>query len=100
LEAHYAENISIDTLAQLTRLSPYYLIRSFHQQVGLPPHRYQRHWQLVQAKRSLQTTTPLAEIAIRHEFYDQSHLTRSFKRAFGVTPGQYQKSNSVQYSQR
>lgn len=91
LEAHYTENISIATLAQQAELSPYYLIRSFHQQVGIPPHAYQRHWQLVQAKRSLRTSKPLAEIAIENGFYDQSHLNRSFKRAFGITPGQYQK---------
>lgn len=96
LEAHYAENVSIDALAQLVGLSPYYLIRSFHRQVGLPPHGYQRHWQLLQAKRALRTSKPLSEVAIEHGFYDQSHLTRHFKRAFGVTPGQYRESNSVQ----
>lgn len=96
LEAHYAENTSIEVLAQLVGLSPYYLIRSFHQQVGLPPHRYQRHWQLLKAKQSLGTAKPLSEIAVEHGFYDQSHLNRSFKRAFGITPGQYQ-SNFIQY---
>lgn len=97
LEAHYTENISIDTLAQLAGLSPYYLIRSFHQQVGVPPHGYQRQWQLLQAKRLLRTSKPLAEIAVENGFYDQSHLNRNFKRAFGITPGQYRKSNSIQY---
>jgi AraC-like DNA-binding protein len=97
LKSHYAENTSIETLAQLTGLSPCYLIRSFRQQVGLPPHSYQQHWQLVHAKRSLQISKPLAEIAVEHGFYDQSHLNRVFKRTFGITPGQYQKGNSVQY---
>lgn len=97
LKAHYADNVSIDILAQQAGLSPYYLIRSFRQQVGLPPHSYQRHWQLVQAKQSLHTAQPLAEVAIAHGFYDQSHLNRAFKNAFGVTPGQYRQGNSVQY---
>lgn len=96
LETHYAENISIDTLAQLVGLSPYYLIRSFRQQLGLPPHSYQRHWQLVQAKRSLHTDQSIADIAIAHGFYDQSHLNRAFKQTFGVTPGQYRQGNFVQ----
>jgi AraC-like DNA-binding protein len=38
----------------------------------------------------------LAEIALRHGFFDQSHFHRNFKRAFGITPGQYRKGNSVQ----
>jgi AraC-like DNA-binding protein len=96
LKAHYADPISIDTLARLVGLSPYYLIRSFRRQVGVPPHSYQRHWQLVQAKRSLHSAQPLANIAIAHGFYDQSHLTRAFKNAFGVTPGQYRQGNFVQ----
>ncbi|MBD0268601.1 MAG: helix-turn-helix transcriptional regulator, partial [Cyanobacteria bacterium Co-bin8] len=96
LEAHYTENLSIEALAQQAGLSPYYLIRSFHQQVGLPPHSYQRHWQLLQAKRDLQTPKPISEVALDHGFYDQSHLSRHFKRVFGVTPGQYRQGNSVQ----
>lgn len=96
LKAHYAESISIETLAQQVGLSPFYLIRSFRQQVGLPPHSYQRHWQLVQAKRSLHSDQPIAEIAIANGFYDQSHLNRAFKQAFGVTPGQYRQGNFVQ----
>ena len=97
LETHYAENVSIEDLAQLANLSPYYLIRSFHQQVGCPPHQYQRHCQLLQVKRSLQTANPLSAIATEHGFYDQSHLNRVFKQTFGVTPGRYQKDNSIQY---
>lgn len=97
LEAHYAENISIDALAQQVNLSPYYLIRSFRQQVGCPPHHYQRHWQLKQVKHALRAGQPLATIATEQGFYDQSHLNRAFKQTFGVTPGQYQKGNSVQY---
>ena len=88
--------MTLDELAQLVNLSPYYLIRSFRQQVGCPPHQYQQQWQLSRAKQALQTPDSISAIAIAHGFYDQSHLTRTFKQAFGVTPGQYQKVNSVQ----
>ena len=97
LEAHYAENVSIETLAQLVSLSPYYLIRCFRQQVGCAPHQYQRHWRLLKVKEALRTLRSLSVIAVEHGFYDQSHLNRAFKQTFGVTPGQYQKDNSVQY---
>ncbi|ESA36384.1 family transcriptional regulator [Leptolyngbya sp. Heron Island J] len=97
LEDRYTENLSLDELAQLVNLNPYYLLRCFRQQVGCAPHQYQRHWQLGQAKRALQTTQPLAAIATDHGFYDQSHFNRAFKKTYGVTPGQYQKVNSVQY---
>ncbi len=101
LEDRYTENVSLDELAQLVNLSPYYLIRCFRQQVGCAPHQYQRHWQLLQAKRALQTGRypgqSLAAIATDHGFYDQSHFNRAFKKTYGVTPGQYQKVNSIQY---
>ena len=99
LKARYADNVSLDELAQLVNLSPYYLIRCFRQQVGCAPHQYQRHWQLIQVKQALQTEPkPLAELAIDHGFYDQSHLNRCFKQTYGVTPGQYKKEgNSIQY---
>lgn len=97
LEAHYSQTVSIEDLAQLVNLSPYYLIRCFRQQMGCPPHHYQRHWQLLQVKQALRTTKTLSAIALDHGFYDQSHLTRVFKQTFGVTPGRYQKDNFVQY---
>lgn len=98
LEEHYTENVSIETLSQLSQLSPYYLIRCFRQQLGLPPHRYQRQVRLLKAKQALHTSQSLTAIASDAGFFDQSHFIRSFKRVFGVTPGQYRQGNSVQYS--
>jgi AraC family transcriptional regulator len=41
-------------------------------------------------KRLLATTDcSLASIALDTGFYDQAHLTRTFKRLEGVTPGTY-----------
>ena len=98
LEEHYTENVSIETLSQLSQLSPYYLIRCFRRQSGLPPHHYQRQVRLLKAKQALHTSQSLAAIASAAGFFDQSHFTRSFKRVFGVTPGQYRQGNSVQDS--
>ena len=98
LEAHHNTVVSIDELARLVNISPYYLIRCFRQQVGCPPHQYQRHWQLLQAKQALRQAVPLSTVATDYGFYDQSHFNRVFKRTFGITPGQYQKDNSVQYN--
>jgi AraC-like DNA-binding protein len=97
LEEHYTENVSLESLSQLSQLSPYYLVRCFRQQIGLPPHHYQRQVRLLKAKQALHTSQPLAAIASDAGFFDQSHFTRSFKRVFGVPPGQYRQGNSVQY---
>ncbi|MBE9178995.1 AraC family transcriptional regulator [Oculatella sp. LEGE 06141] len=96
LEAHYAENVSLDQLAAIANLSPFYLLRSFRRQVGLPPHCYLNQIRLTQAKRLLALEYPISQVAHLVGFADQSHLTRQFKRMWGVTPGQYQKSKNVQ----
>ncbi|MCD8490372.1 MAG: AraC family transcriptional regulator [Desertifilum sp.] len=97
LEAHYAENISLEELAAIANLSPFYLLRVFRQQVGLPPHGYLNQVRLRQAKHLLMKGWAIAQVAHQTGFADQSHLTRQFKRTWGITPGQYQQQrNSVQ----
>ncbi|MBA4495078.1 helix-turn-helix domain-containing protein [Paenactinomyces guangxiensis] len=96
IEAHYAEEISINDLSSIAGLSPYYLIRSFKNQIGLPPHSYQRYLRILKAKQALHSTKSLIEVALENGFYDQSHFTRDFKGMFGVTPNQYRKSNFIQ----
>ena len=98
LESHYAQNISLDALAQLVHLSPFYLVRTFKESVGLPPHAYLTHLRIIQAKKLLLAGLPIVDIAMQTGFTDQSHFTRRFKGIVGVTPGQYRKN--VQYNKR
>lgn len=91
LEAHHSENISLDAIARIANLSPFYLIRTFRKCTGLPPHEYLTQIRIARAKTLLaQGTEGIAQVAHNTGFADQSHLTRHFKRITGVTPGQYQ----------
>jgi AraC-like DNA-binding protein len=96
LEAYYANNPSLEELASVVNLSPFYLLRTFRKQVGLPPHEYLNQVRLRSAKRLLSQGYAIAKVAQETGFADQSHLTRQFKRMVGVTPGVYQQSNFVQ----
>lgn len=91
LEGHYAEDVSLGDLSRLTGLSRYHLVRVFGKTVGVPPHAYLRQIRITQAKALLAAGQPLAEVAFATGFTDQSHLTRWFKRLWGVTPGDYRK---------
>ena len=89
LEAHYAENVSLETLAGLSGISPFHLVRLFRAQTGLPPHTYLTHVRILRAKALLALGLPIADVALAVGFSDQSHLTRRFKRVVGIPPGHY-----------
>jgi AraC-like DNA-binding protein len=97
LEVHFTDNISLSQLAQITGLSPFHLVRVFHQAIGLPPHAYLKHVRLEHAKKRLLAGASIATVAYETGFADQSHLTRRFKQIYGVTPGHiFQRSKNVQ----
>lgn len=95
LDARATDNVTLDELAAEAGLSPFHLVRVFAASTGLPPHAYQQQ-RRVQLARRLLAASPssprLADIAQECGFADQSHLTRAFKRTFGVTPGAYRKN--------
>lgn len=89
LEAYASQDVTLDDLARLTGLSPFYLSRVFRRAVGLPPHAYQVQVRLRQAQQELHLGRPLVEVALASGFSDQSAFSNQFKRHLGVTPGQY-----------
>ena len=92
LHNHYNSRISLHTLAEITNLSPYHLLRTFEKFVGLPPHLYQQQLRIEKARQFLTAGYPPAQVAVSTGFTDQSHFTRQFKKIMGLTPACYQKT--------
>ncbi len=90
LDEHYAENVSLEHLAAIALLSPFHLLRSFRNQVNLPPHAYQMQVRIMRARQMLRAGMPCVDTALAVGFADQSHFTKHFKRIMGVPPGLYQ----------
>lgn len=84
-----AENIKLQDLAEIARLSPFHLNRTFSAQVGMPPHEYQNQLRIEKAVQLIVQKKLLAEIAFDTGFSDQSHFNRFFKRYTGVTPKRF-----------
>ena len=76
-------------LASHAGLSPSRLIDAFKRDIGMTPHAYQRAARLEAAKRLLRRGEAPAIVAAEAGFFDQPHLTRTFKRFVGVTPARY-----------
>lgn len=89
LKANYAQNVALADLAALTGQSRYQLLRAFSRQTGLTPHNYLINLRVTAAKELLEQGLPPAQAALEVGFADQSHLTRHFKRRFGLTPSRY-----------
>jgi AraC-like DNA-binding protein len=76
-------------LEAITGLTRYDLCRQFKMAFKTSPHRYLLMRRLEHTRPLLRGSGPLAEIAVEAGFADQSHFTRAFKAAFGLTPGRY-----------
>lgn len=89
LHANYGKSIKLAPLAAVCATSPFHLVRCFTDVVGMPPHAYLTQLRANRARSMLLLGEGLSGVAYRCGFCDQSHLTRTFKRLFGVTPGSY-----------
>lgn len=84
-----AEAPSSELLETLTGLSRFELARQFRRCLGTSPHRYAMMRRLERARRLIAADASLAEAAAASGFADQSHMTRQFKQAYGLAPGEW-----------
>jgi len=81
--------LTADDLAAAAGCSRFAAYRAFRQAYGLSPSDYQRQLRMRTARRLLSAGAAPATVAAEAGFADQAHLTRWFRRYYGVTPGAY-----------
>jgi len=92
IEEHLSEDLSIANMASVVHTSPFHFARAFKAATGQPPHRYVTQRRMEQAKILLSVTRlPVAEVANRVGFSNQSHFSAQFRRATGTTPKGYRE---------
>ncbi len=87
IEAHVTRGVRSQELERITGLDRFALARHFRAAFATSPHRFLLMRRLQQAKAMIAAGEPIAEVAAATGFADQSHLTRHFKKAFGIAPG-------------
>jgi AraC-like DNA-binding protein len=83
------EKVSLEELAAEVGLHKLYLLSVFKKEVGVPPHTYQLQLRVAHARSMLARGAPILDVVTQLGFSDQSHLSRHFRRAFGIPPGEY-----------
>ena len=85
----YRRDLQLHDLAAPLGLTAFQLIGLFRRTTGLTPHAYLTQVRLAAACRGLRHGLPIADVAADTGFYDQSALTRHFKRYYALTPRQF-----------
>lgn len=87
-----AADLSLARLANEAGLSRFQLLRAFAARHGLPPHAYLMQRRADAARRSIEFGATLAEAALRAGYADQSHMTRDFRRRYGLSPSAFRNA--------
>jgi AraC-like DNA-binding protein len=84
----------LETIAGIDRWS---LARQFRAAFGTSPSRFRTMRQLDEVRRLTNGGASLVDASMEAGFSDQSHMSRMFKRAFGMTPAQWSKATTQSF---
>jgi len=85
-------DISLDDISTAAGLSRFHFLRVFTASQGITPYSFLLHRRLQLARESIRQGTSISDTALDCCFSDQSHFSRRFKSAYGITPKQYQQA--------
>jgi len=92
IRTRMTDNLSLDEIAGEIGLSRFHFLRLFKASTGFSPHAYLIMRRLELVRTLIQQGFSLSLAAHEAGFADQSHMTRQFKAAYGITPGQFQQA--------
>lgn len=93
MNRNYTEELQVEDLASMCKLSKNYFILSFKKIMGDTPYSYLTKFRISKAKVLLETTSlPIQEIAASCGFQKSNTFTSLFKSVTSKTPSEYRKS--------
>jgi len=92
---HLAEPMTVEGLAERAGLPLRQFERLMRRTFGLPTKQYITQVRVAAATELLRAgILPLADVAVRCGWYDQSAFSKQFTKVVGVTPGEYRRNFS------
>jgi AraC-like DNA-binding protein len=91
VDAHLADKIVLEDLSHLVGLGRFRFLKLFKRTIGMTPHAWILRMRLEKAVALIRTNRnmTITDIAQAVGFFDQSHFTRAFRDAYGVTPARF-----------
>lgn len=89
LDARVQTGVTSAELEAVTGLTRYAVARHFRAYLGTSPYRYLVLRRLDRVRELIRSGATLVDAALASGFADQSHMTRQFKKAYGISPGQW-----------
>lgn len=86
IDASLLTDVTLDELSKAAEYSKWQLSRDFRQVYGSSPYHYLVLKRLEKADIMIRQGVSLATVAASCHFADQSHFSRHFKNAFGISP--------------
>ncbi|OWZ84079.1 helix-turn-helix domain-containing protein [Natranaerobius trueperi] len=92
IDYNYNKNISLNDIAEVVCLNPYYISHIFKKEIGISFIEYLTYKRMQKAKYLLlDTNETISEIAIRVGYSDPNYFSRVFKKYFGSPPSNFRK---------
>ncbi|WP_037604471.1 helix-turn-helix transcriptional regulator [Streptacidiphilus rugosus] len=95
IDARVVEGVSLEQAAAELYAGPAHLVRAFTREFGMAPHQYLTSRRVDLARALLLDGLPAGSVSTEAGFYDQSHLTRHFRRIVGVSPGRFARRSPL-----
>lgn len=92
IDTNYAQDITLDSLAEITHINKFYLAHSFTECIGQSPISYLTERRLAACKELLSSSNlSVTQIATSAGFSSQSYFSQIFAKKVGISPRQYRK---------